>query len=199
MIRNRVVLPAPLRPTSAMRSGPRIEISMPSPNNARPPRAIRIPLPTNRLRPAGTSVSGRSSTIDGSSRSVRSALSRRVLASSTRAALTPSMRPADSCALRFIAPTMIFGSPASFTLRAAVLDRRAARSRACCICRFSRLTCCSALRTLLSATRCPSRTASSYAVKSPPNKFISPRCSSAMRSIRSRSMRSWLTSSSEPL
>ena len=44
------------------------------------------------------------------------------------------MRPADSCALRFIAPAMIFGSPASFTLRAAVLDRRAARSRACCIC-----------------------------------------------------------------
>ena len=56
------------------------------------------------------------------------------------------MRPADSCALRFIAPAMIFGSPASFTLRAAVLDRRAARSRASCRWRFSRLSCCSALR-----------------------------------------------------
>jgi hypothetical protein len=57
----------------------------------------------------------------------------RTLASSTLALFTPSMRAADSCALRFIAPAMIFGSPASLTLRAAVLDLRTARSRACCI------------------------------------------------------------------
>ena len=34
------------------------------------------------------------------------------------------MRPADSWASRFSLPATIFGSPASFTLRAAVLDRR---------------------------------------------------------------------------
>ena len=87
----------------------------------------------------------------GSSRSDRPAASRRALASLSRAACVSSALPADSCALRFIAPATIFGRPALLMFLAAVPARRAARSRACCISRFSRFTSCAALRILLCA------------------------------------------------
>ena len=124
--------------------------------------------PEKTVRPAGTCVPGSSSVILCSSRSARPASSSRARASLTRAACVSSALPADSWARRFMVPATIFGSPAFFRLRAALPARRAARSRACCSSRFSRLTSCSALRTFFSATSCAARTASSYAVKLPP-------------------------------
>ena len=120
------------------------------------------------MRPDGTLVPGSSSAIRCSSRMARPASSSRAFASLTRAACVSFALPADSWAFRFIVPAKIFGRPAFLRLRAALPARRSARSRACCISRFSRLTSCSALRTFFSATSRAARTASVYSVKFPP-------------------------------
>ena len=114
MMRSSVDLPAPFGPVSAMRSGPRMSRSMPlSPNSSRPPRLIsKTGARGQHVRPAGTSVSGRSSTMTSSSRTARSASSSRDLASSTACGVhvvgcarrTPGR-------LRFSLPATIFGRP----------------------------------------------------------------------------------------
>ena len=142
------------------------------------------------MRPAGTSVAGSSTEILCSLRSARSASSSRARASSTRPECISFALPAATCASRFMPPATILGSPAFLRLRAALPARRAARSRASCNSRFSRLRSCSALRMFFSATSRAARAASSYAVKFPPWNRTSPRSSSAMRSIRSSSARS---------
>ena len=115
-----------------------------------------------RVRPAGTSVAGSSSVIEvvlacRAARLRRGGLSR-------PSPVPHGCRPiaADSCALRFIAARDDPRQSGVGALRAAVPARRAARSRACCICRFSRLTSCSALRN--SSRRLPPRRTRSFPV-----------------------------------
>lgn len=76
--RSSVDFPAPLRPVSAIRSGPRTVRSTSS-NTGTSPWLARSALPTNTVRPAGTFVPGRDKKIRASSRTARSASSSRGL------------------------------------------------------------------------------------------------------------------------
>ena len=106
--------------------------------------------------------------------------------------------PADSWAARLRAPMTIFGSRFCSNIFWPYRLRRANLTWASASSRFCRFRSASATRTMRSAASCSAASASSYAEKLPPYQVTSPSRRSAIWSTRSRSSRSWLTTTMHP-
>ena len=154
MIRNSVDLPAPLGPVNAIRSGPRMSRSIPLSGTALVLPADLYPACREDC-PSGGDVGVRQVEHDDV-----------VVTHRTFGAVEPRPRVVDPFGVHVVAlGRRLLGIAlelASHDLRqTGILDiagggarPRAARSRACCIWRFSRLSVCSALRTSRLGDRC---------------------------------------------
>ena len=186
-----VVLPAPFGPTSAIRSGPRTSSSTAAPERSTSPSVVST------TRPRGTAVPGRSTRISRSSRSRASAPLSRSCAPLepvvVRAAVLrpPTSPPGSACSRRAPCRARALPRPSS---RTAGAGRAPARPR-CRSWRWRR-TSDRAARTACSAASCSAVTCASYDDQPPPYQRTAPSRRSPIRSIRSSSSRSWLTTSS---
>ncbi len=156
-VRSSVVLPAPLRPISATRSGPRSSNPPLTRAPYRSPRSWRV----RTVRPGGTAVNGRSTRISSSSRTASTASSSRSLASASFSSCMIRCLPAETWAARLLSFMTARGSRLVSYIFCAYRLRRASLTWASVSSRFCRRKSASATRTMRSAASCSVSKASS--------------------------------------